>query len=639
MQLTSTELHDWFAEPVLEPKLHRRFLDLAGTEVNFVRAIEENFNEGKGFFPGSSFYALQILAFWLSLLRYFYCKDRVLRLGSKLMDLIKRWAALEGLSTEEHDLATKLVDDFGRFPTVENLSDQFIGAAGVSDDPVAASVETSAASNAPFEVDPSGEAGGSSRFAKEPRRGQFSSSPNNSQPEESDSSPSFSPPIDAMETTSSPSVPTSSRSPRSLGGKPLVLTDRRSADQLKQQGNAALEKAHRPPSSPSIPHAPLIPQGEVQEAIRCYTAALDICLPSARHVLLCNRSAAHLRLATAGSDTTSTPLASNNRWAEARRLPLAMADARESTKLNPKSVKGHFREGQALSLLGQHAAATVAYEAALSLSPYSDELREALRASREAGETERRASLRQAKEEGGAVPLPMAGGRGAPPKGRAVDFTQAVATAARAAELVAAKKQQQAETSPSASLLIEGSGGTCRGGTGSGGAGGGGTSSRGIGNGGTGCGGQEFPKSYQQFELKWKEMQCCPVDERLQWLTHLTVEGYAPLFKECLTESTLASLIDCFQVLNAAVHEACSAGTSKCVLQALEGLSSTRRFGMLLMFLDSDRRAAVARIFEVRRPPCALHRLSCHPAPLFASRLPPPIQPLGVLLHALHPAL
>lgn len=108
MQLTSTELHDWFAEPVLEPKLHRRFLDLAGAEVNFVRAIEENFNEGKGFFPGSSFYALQILAFWLSLLRYFYCKDRVLRLGSKLMDLIKRWAALEGLSTEEHDLATKV---------------------------------------------------------------------------------------------------------------------------------------------------------------------------------------------------------------------------------------------------------------------------------------------------------------------------------------------------------------------------------------------------------------------------------------------------------------------------------------------------------------------------------------------------
>lgn len=28
MQLTSTDLHDWFAEPVLEPKVHRRLVDL-----------------------------------------------------------------------------------------------------------------------------------------------------------------------------------------------------------------------------------------------------------------------------------------------------------------------------------------------------------------------------------------------------------------------------------------------------------------------------------------------------------------------------------------------------------------------------------------------------------------------------------
>ena len=36
-------------------------------------------------FAGGSYYCLQILAFWLSLLRYFYCEERVLRLGTHLM--------------------------------------------------------------------------------------------------------------------------------------------------------------------------------------------------------------------------------------------------------------------------------------------------------------------------------------------------------------------------------------------------------------------------------------------------------------------------------------------------------------------------------------------------------------------------
>ena len=73
MQLTSTELHDWFHQPVLEPKVHRRFVELSNPDVNFVAAIEANFGAGKGTFPGSSYFVLQILAFWLSLLR---CNDR-----------------------------------------------------------------------------------------------------------------------------------------------------------------------------------------------------------------------------------------------------------------------------------------------------------------------------------------------------------------------------------------------------------------------------------------------------------------------------------------------------------------------------------------------------------------------------------
>ena len=70
MQLTPTELHDWFHEPILEPAVHRRFLDLSGPEPAFVSKLEANMGEAAPF-PGGSYYALQILAFWLSLLRYF----------------------------------------------------------------------------------------------------------------------------------------------------------------------------------------------------------------------------------------------------------------------------------------------------------------------------------------------------------------------------------------------------------------------------------------------------------------------------------------------------------------------------------------------------------------------------------------
>jgi hypothetical protein len=81
MQLTNTELHDWFEDPSQEPAVQRRWLDLAAPEANFVKHIALNLDNS---FPGGSFYCLQILAFWLSLLRYFYCEQRVLRLGTNL---------------------------------------------------------------------------------------------------------------------------------------------------------------------------------------------------------------------------------------------------------------------------------------------------------------------------------------------------------------------------------------------------------------------------------------------------------------------------------------------------------------------------------------------------------------------------
>ncbi|KAL1503596.1 hypothetical protein AB1Y20_012073 [Prymnesium parvum] len=520
MQLTSTELHDWFAEPVLEPRVHRRFADLAAPSAHFVRAIEANFG---GSFPGASYYALQILAFWLSLLRYFYCEGRVLRLGAKLMGLIERWAASDGLPQEERELARKLVDDFGRFPTVENLSDEFIGAAGPADSLVPApplGAEGAVAGEERIAVEvgseatvPSAPSGSTSHEATAPAAA--ASPPAAEEPAESASAPRDGPPA-----------------------QPIVLTDKKGADELKEEGNAALKK------------------GDVKEAIRCYSAGLDLCLPSSRYLFLSNRSAAYLKLASAGAQPNAELTPPSREWAE-----LAKADASEAVRLRPDFVKARFRVGQSLSLLSLHAEAVEAYEAALHVAPYNDELRAALRAAREAVERERRAALRAAKEE-----APPAAAAERQRKGVAVDYQQAAATAARAAEL-AEKKKQQAKLEAAAEAEAG------------------------------------VPSSFQQFEREWAELRGAPAEKQQAWLARLPAAGYAALFKESLTEGTLTSLVGCVHaaLLPAGEERAPHAAAAGFALQVLEGLASTRRFGMLLMFLDAPPRAAVRQIFQALR--------------------------------------
>ena len=39
MQITSTDLHDWFAEAPLEPAVHRRWLDLAAPSAKFMAHV------------------------------------------------------------------------------------------------------------------------------------------------------------------------------------------------------------------------------------------------------------------------------------------------------------------------------------------------------------------------------------------------------------------------------------------------------------------------------------------------------------------------------------------------------------------------------------------------------------------------
>ena len=97
MQITSTDLHDWFAEAPLEPAVHRRWLDLAAPSAKFMAHVAINLD--KPTFPGGSHYCLQIVAFWLSLLRYSRAARPASRRGG---GLLKRWAAAtaDGVSDE-----------------------------------------------------------------------------------------------------------------------------------------------------------------------------------------------------------------------------------------------------------------------------------------------------------------------------------------------------------------------------------------------------------------------------------------------------------------------------------------------------------------------------------------------------------
>ena len=77
-------------------------------------------------FPEGSLMCLQLLAFWLSYVRHFWTKDGVLRLGQDVLDALKAHAARKDLATEEHELAEKLFEDFGRWPALEEFEDNGI---------------------------------------------------------------------------------------------------------------------------------------------------------------------------------------------------------------------------------------------------------------------------------------------------------------------------------------------------------------------------------------------------------------------------------------------------------------------------------------------------------------------------------
>ena len=88
------------------------------------------------------------------------------------------------------------------------------------------------------------------------------------------------------------------------------------------------------------------------------------------------------------------------------------------------------------------------------------------------------------------------------------------------------------------------------------------------------------------------------------WLRRLPAASYAGLFKESLSEGTMLSVLDIVRTCaqRAAVGTAEARACAAFAREALQGLSSTRRFGMLLMFLDAEQKASVRAVFaELRR--------------------------------------
>lgn len=147
MQLTSPETYNWFDPPETERALglHRAMLQIE-TQDFVALCAEDNF---KSTFPGASYIALQLLAFWLSWARLLHIGDRPLCLTAALLLRLKAWSQRPvrgydatpvpaptdgaggggveevvdpGITAEEAELAKKVFEDFNRFPAAEDAA-------------------------------------------------------------------------------------------------------------------------------------------------------------------------------------------------------------------------------------------------------------------------------------------------------------------------------------------------------------------------------------------------------------------------------------------------------------------------------------------------------------------------------------
>jgi tetratricopeptide (TPR) repeat protein len=118
------DFFDWFATPTTHQtqQMHLKMISILNSSVAenksenyFLTKLIANRQHS---YPGGSFRALQLLAFWLSWIRALYTKDQRLVLSSKLLHEIKHWTESSGQDgkeniEEEVNLAHTLYEDFG----------------------------------------------------------------------------------------------------------------------------------------------------------------------------------------------------------------------------------------------------------------------------------------------------------------------------------------------------------------------------------------------------------------------------------------------------------------------------------------------------------------------------------------------
>ena len=137
----------------------------------------------------------------------------------------------------------------------------------------------------------------------------------------------------------------------------------------------------------------------------------------------------------------------------------------------------------------------------------------------------------------------------------------------------------------------------------SGGGGGGGGSGAAVAAAGGSDELPQIPRPAQQFEREWAALRKEPLEAQRRFLARLPAAEYATVFRESLAEPTLVSLLECLDACTTPPPaDAEEVGVvMQLVLQVLGGLASTRRFELLLMFLDKPRLACVARLFGALR--------------------------------------
>jgi len=117
ISVTSSEDLDWFKAPPgpRQQRIHPHLLKV--TQFDFVGELLRNADDS---YPGGGFQALQIVGFYLSWLRLFYCKDNILRVSRDILGPLHAWSQRSDLVSDEQTLAKQLYDDFKRFPAEDN---------------------------------------------------------------------------------------------------------------------------------------------------------------------------------------------------------------------------------------------------------------------------------------------------------------------------------------------------------------------------------------------------------------------------------------------------------------------------------------------------------------------------------------